>query len=148
MAHQKVPLAIDLCLQGDPSPWKNAQISIENEKQMLAITDGSHHTKRPKKESTPDPRTGAATWSEVPLQREWSAYREAWEGWVSYPSTGSRSEWWERHDADASSRDAMSSVSEEQGHSAWNATGYGQSGTSSTSSWRPPDLANAPWRKR
>jgi hypothetical protein len=149
---QKVLLAIDLYLQGDPSPWKHAQNSIEDEKQRLAITDGSYQTKRSKRESTPDPRTnlqpGAAAWLEVPLQQRWSASGGTWEGWISYPSTGTSSEWWERQDADASSRDAMSSVSEEQGHRAWSTTGYEQSRPSTTSSWRPPDLENAPWRKR
>ena len=86
----KVLLAIELCLRGDPSPWKHAQNSIEDEKQRLAITDGSYQTKRSKRESTPDPRTnlqpGAAAWLEVPLQQRWSASGGTWEGWISYPS--------------------------------------------------------------
>ena len=45
---QEVIVAIELYLQGDARPWKNAQNAIGNEKQKLALTDGSHQTKKSK----------------------------------------------------------------------------------------------------
>jgi hypothetical protein len=42
----------------------------------------------------------------------------------------------------------MSSVSEDQSHSAWSTTGYGQSRPYTTSPWRQQDVVIAPRRKK
>jgi hypothetical protein len=147
---RKVFLAIDLCMQGDPSPWKNAQIALEdkNEARPLALTIEPHQIKRPKKESKSDARSETTSWSERPSHRKWSPSGGTWEGWISFPSVGSGSGWWDEHGTDASSHDSASSVSEEPSRGAWETAGYGQSKHRSTSSRGQQGSVVAPWHQK
>jgi len=148
---RKVLLAIELCLQGNRSPWKSAQNAIENrhETRKLALTNEPYQSKRSKKDSKEDKRPGTTPWSERSSHQEWSAHKGTWEGWNSYPATvGSGSGWWDKPGTGASSRDAMSSISEESSRGTWDAAGYGWPKQSSTTSWEQQGSdIQAPWRK-
>ena len=50
---RKVLLAIELCLKGDRSPWKNAQSAIDDARQVerLALTNEPHQSKGPERGS-------------------------------------------------------------------------------------------------
>jgi hypothetical protein len=146
---RKVLLAIDLCLQGDPSPWKNAQNAFEdkNETKPMALTNEPHQFKRPKKDSKSGVKPGTTSWSERSSHQGWSASGGTWEGWISYPTVGSGSGWWDETGTGASSHDAMSSISEESRHGTWETAGYGQPRQRSTSSRGQQGSVIPPWRE-
>jgi len=141
----KIVLAIELCMRGDPSPWKNAQLAIEDGTRPLPLANEPHQTKGSKKRSKPDTRSETATWLDVPPWQEWSTSGGTWEAWVSFPATRSGSGWWDDRGTDASSRDATSSVSEEHSRGGWEAEGYGQSRHRSAALQGRADSVTPPW---
>ena len=146
-APTEVVLAIELFLQGEPSPWKKARnVAIENEKQRLALTDGNEQPKKAKKASRHDhqksrPQSSSA-WSETDEQQSWHDSGTAWAGWTSYPSAKAKSEWWERHEASASSRDIISDLSEDQSQCAG-----GPPDDDHSEGWKVSRFWDAPWKK-
>ena len=85
----KIVLAIELCMQGDPSPWKNAQLAIEDGTRPLPVANephqAPHQAKGSKKRSKPDSRSETATWLDVSPWQEWSTSERTWGGWISFP---------------------------------------------------------------
>jgi hypothetical protein len=147
---KKVLLAIELCLKGDKSPWKHAQNAIENEQQAerLALTNEPHQDDGPEKGSGKGKRSRTTSWSGRSSHHEWSAEKETWEGWTSYPpDVGPKSGWWEMPGIGASSYDAMSSASEASSRGTWYAAGYGKPKSSSTTSWEQQGAGKPPWQK-
>jgi hypothetical protein len=143
---KKVVLAIELCMRGDPSPWKSAKLAIGDATRPVPLTNEPQEATRSKKRAKPDTRSETTSWSEALPWQEWSASGGPWEGWISYPATRSGSGWWDESGTVSSSRDATSSVSEEQGRGAWETEGYGQSRYRSASSRGSTDSVVAPWR--
>ena len=146
----KVLLAIALCLKGHRSPWKDAQNAIENEQRVarLALTNEPHHDEGPEKGSGKDKRSRTTSWSSRPSHHEWSAGKESWEGWTSYPSdVGPKSGWWDMPGVGASSYDAMSSTSEASSRGTWHTSGYGKPKSGPTASWESQGEGKPPWRK-
>ena len=132
---KKIVLAIELCLQGDPSPWKNARLAIEDMNPHLPLADRPHQVKGSKRRSKPDTRSEFATWSETSPWQDWSASGGTWAGWTSFPSPNSRPGWRDDQGTGASSQDTPSGVSEsqsERGRGGWEAEDYGQSRSRST----------------
>jgi len=148
---KKVLLAIELCLQGNRSPWKNAQSAIEDKHgtEKLALTNEPHQDEGSKRGSGEDKRPRTTSWSGRSSHQEWSADKGTWEGWTSYPTTvGSGSGWWEKPGTGASSYDAMSSTSEASSRGTWYAAGYGMPKQSPTTSWEQQGAdTKPPWRK-
>jgi hypothetical protein len=68
---RKVLLAIDLCLQGDPSPWKGAQNALEDKRETktMALANEPYQIKRPKKDSKSDVKPRTTSWSERSSQQ-------------------------------------------------------------------------------
>jgi hypothetical protein len=145
----KIVLAIELCMQGDPSPWKNAQLAIEDGTRPLPVANephqAPHQAKGSKKRSKPDSRSETATWLDVSPWQEWSTSERTWGGWISFPSTGLGSGWWDDCGTDASSREATSSISEEHSRGGWGTEGYGQSRHRSAASRERTDSVTPPW---
>ena len=153
---KEIVLAIELCLQGDPSPWKNARLAIEDMNRHLPLADRPHQVKGSKKRSKPDTRSEFTTWSETSPWQDWSASGGTWAGWTSFPSPNSRPGWRDDQGTGASSQDTPSGVSESQsesGRGGWEAEDYGQSRSRSTVSsqgWTtsviPPWKTQSKWK--
>ena len=146
-APPEVVLAIELFLQGERSPWKTARNAIENEKQRLALTDGSEQPKKANKSSRHDhqksrPQSSSA-WSETDVQQGWHDSGTAWAGWTSYPPSKAKSEWWGRHEASASSKDIISDFSEDQSQCAGEPPDDDYS-----EGWKVSRFWDAPWKRK
>ena len=82
---KEIVLAIELCMQGDPSPWKSAQLAIEDMNRQLPLANRPHQVKGSKKRPKPDTRSETTTWSETSPWQDWSASGGTWAGWASFP---------------------------------------------------------------